>query len=72
MGDMIELILIVLLYNSLLSFTYFAVTRVKSTGEVTIDINVLTRGMSAHGFSSGGPLDSMVAYDSESESANTI
>lgn len=40
---------------------YTAVTRVRSAGSVTVQINVLTRGMTAHGFATGGPIDSIQA-----------
>jgi hypothetical protein len=40
------------------------VTRVESTGTVRVTIQVLTRGMASHGFSTGGPPD---LADAESE-----
>ena len=38
-----------------------AVTRVQSTGVVRVQINVLTRGMAAHGYTTGGAPDSGLA-----------
>jgi len=43
------------------------VTRVRSTGTVRVALQVMTRGMAAHGFSTGGPPD---LADAESEGAS--